>query len=248
MLSGKVALVTGGSRGIGQGIAKALGEANIKVAITYRTNREKALQVSKEIESQGGVSLAFPMRLEERGSVEEAINKINRRMGSIDILINNAATSQEKHFETLTDQDWNNMLSINLVGPSRCCQIVLPEMLKKGWGRIINIVSIGGQWGGFRQVHYAASKAALINLTRSLARLYSNCGITANAISPGLVATDMTRSELDGEEGRNKVKSIPCQRLGTPQEIGAAARFLVSHEAGYITGQTINLNGGMYFV
>jgi acetoacetyl-CoA reductase/3-oxoacyl-[acyl-carrier protein] reductase len=120
-------------------------------------------------------------------------------------------------------------------------------MIQRGWGRIINITSIGGQWGGFNQVHYAASKAGLINLTRSLAKLYSQNGITSNAVAVGLVQTDMSAAELATDAGRAKVKSIPCGRVGTLQDISEAVAFLASDQSDYITGQTINLNGGMYF-
>ena len=120
-------------------------------------------------------------------------------------------------------------------------------MIKNNWGRIINISSIGGQWGGFNQVHYAASKAALINFTQSIAKIYSEHEITSNAISPGLIATDMTEAELKTGAGKNKVKGIPCKRLGTVNDVGSAVVYLASDGASYVTGQTLNLNGGMYF-
>ena len=165
----------------------------------------------------------------------------------VNILVNNGAIAQEKPFQQLTDQDWERMLAINLRGPFACIQEVLPQMLEQQWGRIVNVVSIGGQWGGANQVHYAAAKAGLINLTRSMAKLYSCKGITSNAVSPGLVQTDMTRTELSTKAGRAKVASIPVGRIGTSYEVAAAVKFLCSDEASYITGQTINVNGGMYF-
>jgi NAD(P)-dependent dehydrogenase (short-subunit alcohol dehydrogenase family) len=161
--------------------------------------------------------------------------------------VNNAAMAQEKPFEAITDEDLARMLEVNLCGPFRCAQLALPAMLAKGFGRIVNLSSIGGQWGGMMQVHYAAAKAGLINFTRSLAKLYSGRGITANAIAPGLVATDMSAAELASPAGREKARAIPAQRLGTVAEVGAAAVFLASDAAGYLTGQTLNLNGGMYF-
>lgn len=246
-LNNRVAMVTGGCRGIGRGIALALAKAGAPVVITYRVNQEKALQACAEAGSKGATVIAMQMFLEDRGSIEETIKKANKDLGDVSILVNNAAISQEQPFETISDADWDRMLGINLGGPFRCCQTVLPQMLDKGWGRIINIASIGGQWGGFNQVHYAAAKAGLINFTRSLARLYSARGITANAISPGLVATDMSAAELDSVAGQQKVRNIPAQRLGTPEEVGAAVVFLASDAAGYVTGQTLNLNGGMYF-
>jgi len=139
------------------------------------------------------------------------------------------------------------MLDVNLVGAVRCARRALPQQLERGWGRIVNISSIGGQWGGMNQLHYAAAKAGMINFTRSLAKLYSGQGITSNAIAPGLVATDMSAAELDSEAGQAKVAGIPAGRLGTVEEVGETVAFLASDGAAYLTGQTLNLNGGMYF-
>jgi acetoacetyl-CoA reductase/3-oxoacyl-[acyl-carrier protein] reductase len=246
-LTGKVALVTGGSRGLGRGIALALAKAGAKVLLTYRGNAEAAARVCEEIRAQGGGADATAMELQSRPSIAAAFEHLRAGFGAPDILVNNAAISQEKPFEALSDEDWDRMLAVNLGGPFRCTQLALPKMLERGFGRIINVSSIGGQWGGFNQVHYAAAKAALINFTRSLARLYSAKGVTANAIAPGLVATDMSAQELASPAGREKARNIPAQRLGTVDEVGAAAVFLAGEDSGYLTGQTLNLNGGMYF-
>ena len=162
-------------------------------------------------------------------------------------MVNNGAISQEKPFDSITDSDWESMISVNLQGPFRVIQEVIPSMVENQWGRVINIASIGGQWGGFNQVHYAAAKAGLINLTRSVAKIYSKHGITSNAISPGLVATAMAEDELSTEAGKEKVKGIPINRIGTVEEIGATVVFLSQEGSSYITGQTLNLNGGMFF-
>jgi NAD(P)-dependent dehydrogenase (short-subunit alcohol dehydrogenase family) len=138
------------------------------------------------------------------------------------------------------------VLASNLRGPFACCQEVLPDMLERGWGRIINISSVGGQWGGTNQVHYACAKAGLNNLTRSLAKLYSARGVTTNTVSPGLVATGMIATELQTEAGREKVRNIPIGRIATPDEVAHVVAFLASDEASYITGQTVGVNGGMY--
>lgn len=246
-LAGRIALVTGGSRGIGRGIAVALAGAGAKVALTYRAEAKRASAVCDEIRSKGGVAEAIAMQLADRASIAAAFARVRERFGAPDILVNNAAISQDKPFESITDEDWDRMLSVNLGGPFRCSQIALAAMIEKRWGRIVNVGSIGGQWGGFNQVHYAAAKAGLINLTRSIAKLHSKDGVTANCISPGLVATDMSAAELATDAGREKARNIPAQRLGTVEEVGAAAVFLASDAAGYVTGQTINLNGGMYF-
>lgn len=239
----RVALVTGGSRGIGAGISKALLDAGYAVAIGYHVNDALARQVAS------GYDNAYPvqMNIANPESLQRAFAEIHQTAGPVDILVNNAAIAQEKPFLELTDADWETMLSVNLLGAVRCIREVLPHMQTQGFGRIINISSIGGQWGGLNQVHYAAAKAALINLTRSMAKLYSKDGITCNAIAPGLIATDMSAAELDTPAGREKVRNIPAGRLGTPEEVGAAVVYLCSLEAGYVTGQTLNMNGGMYF-
>ena len=246
-LKGKVALVTGGSRGIGKAIAIALAKERIKVALTYKINKEKALSVVEKIESIGSKAICLELDQKSRQNILNTIKEVRNKYGKIDILINNAAIAQEKPFETITDDDWNNMLEINLRGPFILCQELIPDMIEQNWGRIINVCSIGGQWGGFNQVHYAAAKAGLINLTKSLARIYSAKGITSNAISPGLVGTEMSSKELNSETGKEKVINIPIGRIATPEEIAEVVVFLASEKAGYITGQTINVNGGMYF-
>ncbi len=243
----KVAFITGGSRGIGRGISIALSRAGAAVALSYNTNKALAEEVVNEIVAAGGRAIAVRMDAGDRASVKNAVGTVKDTLGSVDILVNNAATSQEKPFDAITDDDWDLMLAVNLRGPFACSQEVLRDMVEAGWGRIINIASIGGRWGGLNQVHYAAAKAGLINLTRSLARIYSKDGITTNAVSPGLVATDMAAGELDSLAGREKVRGIPMGRVATVEEVAAAVSFLASDEAGYITGQTLNVNGGMYF-
>ncbi len=243
----KVALVTGGSRGIGKAIAIALAKEGINVALTYRINKEKALSVVDKIESTGNKAICLRLDQKSRDNIRKMIEEVHKKFDKINILVNNAAIAQEKPFETITDKDWDNMLEINLRGPFILCQEIMPDMIAQRWGRIINISSIGGQWGGFNQVHYAAAKAGLINLTKSLARIYSGKGITTNAISPGLVGTEMSSKELNTKSGKEKFKNIPIGRIATPEEIANIVVFLASEKASYITGQTINANGGMYF-
>lgn len=243
----RIALVTGGSRGIGREIALTLGHQGFRVAIAYNAKEDLALEVVKRLRTAGRNSLAIQMAVEDRANVRAAIAQIHNQLGPVDVLVNNAAIAQEKPFETITDEDWDRMLAVNLRGPFICAQECLPPMIHQRWGRIINITSIGGQWGGFNQVHYAASKAGLINLTRSLAKLYSAKGITTNAVSIGLVQTDMTEAELSTNAGQDKLRAIPRGRIGTVQDIAGTVSFLASDQADYITGQTINVNGGMYF-
>jgi len=239
----KIALVTGGGRGIGAGIVRALAATGHRIAIGYRERREEAEALARSV----GDALAFRVDLGDPDDVQSACERVRAELGEPDVLVNNAAIAQEKPFLELSENDWERMFSVNLFGAVRCARAVLPGMLRRRFGRIVNVASIGGQWGGVNQLHYAAAKAALINLTRSLARLYSGDGVTANAISPGLVATEMSALELGTEAGRAKVAGIPAGRLGTAAEVGAAVAFLASEDAGYVTGQTLNLNGGMYF-
>ena len=237
----KVVLVTGSSKGIGRNIADNFVKNGYKVVYTYNQTI-----VPDSIDS----SHIFKVKIDiaNRISVQKALSDIRNYFGQdIDILVNNAGIAQEKPFLTITDEDWQNMLNVNLQVAFRLVQEILPSMLEKQWGRIINITSIGGQWGGFNQVHYAASKAGLISFTQSVAKIYSKYGITSNAISPGLIVTDMSENELNTDAGKEKVKNIPLGRLGTKKEISNIALFLASDEASYITGQTVNANGGMYF-
>ena len=243
----KVIFVTGGTRGIGLGIARRFIKAGARVAISYATQRERALALQDELASEGHSLLTVEMHAESRNSIRTALEEVKAILGSVDVLINNAAIAQEKPFDTITDEDWEKMFRVNLQGPFALTQEVIPEMLEKGWGRIINISSIGGQIGGVNQIHYASAKAGLIGLTKSLARVYSSSGITCNAIAPGLVATDMTERELNSAAGKKKVEAIPAGRTGTTAEIAEACIFLCNEQSGYITGQTLNINGGMYF-
>ncbi len=246
-LQGKRVLVTGGSRGIGREIVLALAREGADVAFSYHHQQQQAQQVEEAVHAFGVEGIGFQLDVADRGAVHTCVEALRERWGGIDILVNNAGIAQEKPFETITDEDWDRLLAVNLKGAFIHIQEVLPEMVENGWGRIINISSIGGQWGGVNQVHYAVAKSGLIGLTRSIAKVYSGNGITCNAIAPGLVATDMTRSELESEAGQEKVRQIPAGRLGQASEVGAMVVFLCGDEAGYLTGQTMNLNGGMYF-
>jgi NAD(P)-dependent dehydrogenase (short-subunit alcohol dehydrogenase family) len=246
-MSQRVALVTGGARGIGAAISSCLAAHGMRVAVGYFSNQLLAEALAAQISSQGAEAMALRIDVSDRNSIRAAMAQIAEKLGPVDVLINNAATAQEKPFLNITDEDWNQMLGANLRGPFACTQEVLPGMIERGWGRVVNIVSIGGQWGGVNQIHYASAKAGLIGLTRSLAKTFSSRGVTVNAVSPGLVKTDMTRSELASVEGQKKVVSIPVGRVGHANEIAYAVAYLVLPGSDYVTGQTINVNGGMYF-
>jgi acetoacetyl-CoA reductase/3-oxoacyl-[acyl-carrier protein] reductase len=236
----KLALVTGAGSGIGKATALALLEAGYQVACGYNANRAGAEAIRHPH------ARAVKIDIGSRASIRRALAETRKAFRrDIDILVNNAALVHEKPFEALTDADWDRMLAVNLRGAFILAQESLPAMAERKWGRIVNITSIGGQWGGMRQVHYAAAKAGLINLTHSLARLYSPLGITANAVAPGLVATDMIRKELKSKSGKQKAAQIPVGRVAEPEEIAAGVVYLVSDGAAYVTGQTLNINGGM---
>lgn len=240
----RIALVTGASRGIGKAIASALLDQGYSVACGYHTNKDGALALTQAHPH----ALAVRIDIGARASIKRALAKVEKHFDRpVTLLINNAAIADEKPFASISDADWDRMLRTNLRGPFMAVQEILPAMVAEGFGRIVNIVSIGGQWGGMRQVHYAAAKAGLINFTQSMAKLYSKNGITSNAVSPGLVATDMAEKELRSKSGKAKAAQIPLGRIARASEIAAAVCFLCSQEASYITGQTINVNGGMYF-
>lgn len=236
----KQALVTGGARGIGRSISLKLAQDGITVAVAFHLDIRSAQEVVAEIKSAGGTAFTVKLDITSRPSVEAALEKT----GQVDILINNAGISQHKAFNKLTDSDWDNMMNVNLRGAFICAQGCIDGMVRNQWGRIINLTSIGGQWGGVSQVHYAASKAGLSGLTMSLARLYSSDGITINSVAPGIIDTEMT-SWITVKEKQALLESIPSDRFGTSEEIASIVRFLASDDASYLTGQTINANGGM---
>jgi acetoacetyl-CoA reductase/3-oxoacyl-[acyl-carrier protein] reductase len=243
----KVALVTGGNRGIGKSIVEELLNNGVFVIFTYNNHVNEANYFLKEKINYQNYLDSYRINLQNIKAIDIMVEKILKKYNKIDILINNAAISQEKPFEEISINDLNNMFDINFKSAFYLTQNIVPLMKKNQWGRIINIVSIGGQWGGFNQVHYAASKAALINFTQSIAKIYSAYGITSNAVSPGLVETDMSAKELQTNAGKEKLNNIPIGRIAKPVEVAKVVAFLASEDSSYITGQTINVNGGMYF-
>jgi len=245
----KIVFITGASKGIGKDIAIRLASEGYSIAIGYNSNKILAQKVLDYIKLKydNNNILIIKVNISSRSSIIKAIKFTENKLGDIDILINNAAITDEKKFNLITDNDWDIMLRTNLRGPFIFCQEVLNKMVSKKWGRIVNIVSIGGQWGGVNQVHYACSKAGLIGLTKSLAKIYSTFGITINSIAPGLINTEMIQNEINTIEGKNKLNNIPIGRIGNCFEVSSAVSYLISEESSYITGQTININGGMYF-
>ncbi|MFM8315643.1 MAG: SDR family NAD(P)-dependent oxidoreductase [Deltaproteobacteria bacterium] len=239
----KRVIITGCSRGIGLAITKKFLKNGFEVLGTYRTTNSDLRELSNDPAFKSVV-----LHLDDPDSVEsfikECVNPFNPT-----VLVNNAAMAQRKPFLEISHQDWLTMFQTNFVSMARLCQAVLPFMIKQKEGRIVNLSSLGGQWGGVHQVHYAAAKAAVINLTKSLAKTFSNQNIAINCVSPGVVETQMIEGELpqDSKSLQDFLNRIPMSRLGRPEEIADLVAFLVSDNSGYITGQTIGINGGLYF-
>jgi len=241
-LKGKTAIITGATGGIGKAITLLFHQEGANVVICYNKNKKEAENLHKKLEN----SITCQLDLNNSESISDVISKSHKQFNSIDILINNGAFLSQKPFETIEEEEWDYTLSVNLKAPFLMCQKVIPYMKKQNHGRIVNISSIGGQWGGNLAIHYAASKAGLISLTKSLSKIYSKDNILTNCIAPGLIDTKMIANEIKTKEGKEKINQIPIKRIGTPQEVAKTALFLVSDDSTYVTGQTINLNGGMY--
>ena len=243
-LAGRVALVTGGGRGIGRAIALALADAGADVAICYRERRDAADAVVTRIQASGRRALAVAADVASREDVRAMVRSTCDRLGGVDVMVNNAGVLQQKPFAEITDADWDHVIDVNLKGTFICSQEVLPVMRSRGGGRIINLASSGAQLGGTLAVHYAASKAGVISLTRSLARIAAPA-VTVNCIAAGLIDTEMSAHEIASADGAEKLAAIPLRRAGTPEDVAGAAVFLAC-SADYVTGQTINVNGGLY--
>ena len=222
----KTVLVTGSSRGIGKVISQRFKDEGYTVIDTHW------------IHSKIG---SLPLNINEPLSINNIVDYVIEHNEMIDVLVNNAGISQRKNFLELTVEDWDVMLGTNLRGTFLMTQAVLKHMLPRKYGKIINISSIGGQWGGREQVHYAASKAAIINFTQSISNLYCSQGINCNCVSPGIIATDML------PESYRLTNRVPCGIIGTPDDVANAVLFLADDKSSYIHGQTINVNGGMYY-
>ncbi len=238
-LTNRVALVTGASRGIGAAVATALARASAAVAVNYREREEDALGVRARIQETGARSIAVRADVSRAAEVERLVREVETALGPIDILVNNAGIARPQPVAEISESDWDQVLAVNLKSCFLVTQAVLPPMRAKRWGRIINLSSVAAQTGGVVGPHYAASKAGLHGLTHSYASLLAREGITANAIAPALIETEMVTSKLAARRDL-----IPVGRFGTVDEVASIAVLLATN--GYITGQTINVNGGWY--
>ena len=243
-LQGHVAFVTGASQGIGRACALVLAAAGAKVACAARSE-DKLKSVVDEITGKGGEAAAFKMDVANEDDVKTAIKAAIAQFGKVDILVNNAGITRDTLAMRMKRADWDDVIDTNLTGPFIATQAVTSSMLKQRWGRIINISSIFGQMGQIGQANYAASKAGLIGLTKAMARELASRSITVNAVAPGWIETAMT-AELSQDLRDQVIKMVPLGRPGTDMEVAHAVRFLASDDAAYITGQVINVNGGMY--
>jgi 3-oxoacyl-[acyl-carrier protein] reductase len=238
-LHGKTALITGGSRGIGRAAALALARVGAGVAVNYKTRAADAEAVCAEVASRGGRAVAVQADVSVGDQVAEMVRQVESRLGQIAVLVNNAGITRPQPLDQIAEQDWDEVLAVNLKSVFLVTQAVLPGMRAAKWGRIINLSSVAAQTGGVIGPHYAASKAGVHGLTHSYAALLAKEGITVNAIAPALIDTEMIRNNP-----RARLDLIPVGRFGTADEVAQVVRMLATN--GYITGQTINVNGGWY--
>ena len=234
----KTVFITGGSRGIGAELVRTFSKNGYNVAFTYRASREAAEQLAVET---GALAIQADSRIESEAT--DALNKAISEFGGVDCLINNAAVSSFSLFTDITLDDWNDMMSVNLTGAFIYSKAVIPDMLKRKQGRIINITSMWGLVGSSCEVHYSAAKAGLIGLTKALAKELGPSGITVNAIAPGVIDTEMNKALTDGDR-EALINDTPVMRIGTTRDVAEAALFLAKDEASFITGEVLNVSGG----
>ena len=238
-LEGKVALVTGGSRGIGAAISRELARGGARVAVNYRSGSEAAEAIAAEI---GGIALGA--NVGDPAEAQALIERVESELGDVDVLVNNAGITRDTLIARMSDEDWQEVIDTNLRGTFNTCRAVSRKMLRRRAGTIVNLSSVVGVHGNPGQANYAASKAGLIGLTMSVAREVASRGITVNAVAPGYIPSKLTDAMSD-EARQATLGQIPVGRLGTPEEVAAAVRFLAGQEASYITGQVLAVDGGM---
>ena len=244
MLTGKIAVVTGGARGIGRAIALALAEEGAEVVINYHHSEERSLAVKEEIEARGGKAAVMQCDVSDYESCERFVSAVAEMCGRIDIWVNNAGITKDQLLMRMSEEAFDEVIETNLKGTFQCMRFVSRVMVKQRCGRIINLSSVVGIAGNAGQVNYAASKAGVIGMTKSAAKELAGRGITVNAVAPGFIETEMTSvlSEKVQEQAKNQ---IPLGHFGTPEDVASAVVFLASEQAKYITGQVLQVDGGM---
>nr|WP_304093185.1 3-oxoacyl-[acyl-carrier-protein] reductase [Hydrogenobacter thermophilus] len=244
-LSGKRALITGSTRGIGKSIAEHLAKAGASVVITGR-DKAKAEEVAKELNQKYSVqAFGIELRLDDPQSIKSGYEQIEKLIEGVDILVNNAGITKDKLFLRMSLEDWEEVIKVNLTGTFFITSLAIKSMLKNRWGRVINISSVVGFVGNVGQVNYSSTKAGLVGFTKSLAKELASRNITVNAVAPGFIETDMT-AVLSEDIKQNYLKNIPLGRFGKPEDVAGAVLFLCSPMADYITGEVLHVNGGMY--
>jgi len=244
-LNGKVAIVTGGSRGIGRCTAEALAAQGAHVVLTYVKGEDEAKKAVAAIEERGGKAEIVGFDVADMAAAEDAVTAVAKRLGRVDILVANAGIAADNLLLRLKEDELDRIFAVNVKGALACARAAIKVMMRARTGRVVFLSSIVGEMGNAGQTAYAASKAALLGVTKSLAKEYASRGITVNSVAPGFIDTDMTHV-ISGELKETMLKSIPLGRTGRAEEVAAAVAFLCSDEASYITGHTLRVNGGMY--
>jgi len=244
LLENKTALITGASRGIGKGIAMEFARQGAHVAFTFNASAEAAKALEAELEGFGVKARGYQSNAADFDAAQQLVKDVIEDFGGLDILINNAGITRDNLFMRMSDDEWDSVLNVNLTSTMRLCRGVLRGMMKARWGRIINISSVVGATGNPGQANYAASKAGMVGMSKSLAYEVANRGITVNAVAPGFIATAMT-DKLNDSQKDAILTQIPAARMGDSKEIAAAVLYLASPEASYVTGTTLHVNGGM---
>lgn len=237
------AIITGASRGIGRAVAVLFGRNGYNVIVNYANSAEKAEEVCALIRENGGEAEPFCADVSNRNAVDEMVAFAEKRFGQVDVLVNNAGIAEQILFTDITEEKWDRMFDVDVKGVYNCTQAVLPGMIHRKHGRIINISSMWGITGASCEVHYSAAKAAVIGMTKALAKELGPSGITVNAVAPGVIETEMN-GMLDEETIASLIEETPAGRVGTPEDVAETVLFLASQKAGFITGETISVNGG----
>ena len=244
-LKGKVAIVTGGSRGIGRAICLRLAREGCNVVVNYVRNASRANQVVKDVRANGRQAFSVRADVSKFAEAEKLVKTTLGRFGRVDILVNNAGVYSEHLLTDLDEQEWDRVIRVNLKSTYNCCKVAVSHMIDRKSGSIVSVSSIDGKQGFAGDTHYSASKAGIIGFTMCLAKELARHNIRVNAVAPGEILTDMTKEDI-AKSGKEYLKQIPMGRFGKPEEIAAVVAFLVSDDASYITGQTINVNGGWF--